>query len=234
MEENFMEKLKEWEELLTKIILENVPQVEVLPPQKMVNYFLVGHRPKMIKSLELLDKYINSGDLAISVGSWISAIGLFFYLKCGMKSESISIDCNDWEVSGITKNTRKNLCFVDSLGTEKYDLVIEAEMFSHYPCNILAVLKKMVDACKENGIIHISVPLGNWGKFQGYPKDVNIKETSPDQTYHEHLRLFSKDEIVNIVKNNFPECQLLENECVVTPDFGEVQITIWRKTHEKI
>lgn len=236
----FKDRIKEWEGLLRKIIRENIPRttkvngVGLSPPmgnnpEKMISYFLKGHRPKMLKSLELLDNYVNKGGLALSAGSWISAMGLFFYLKCGMKSESISIDCDDWELSGVTKNTRKNLCFVESLGKEKYDLVIEAEMFGHYPGSEAKCAKMIIDSCKKGGIVHFSVPLGGIGinisKYEPFPTaklDVN-------GSYDLHLRQYQEDEIIKMIKDIAPECELLENEIVITPAFGKIQITIWRK-----
>jgi len=230
-------KIKEWEDLLKKVIVENVPHhVEVGEglsppivnnPEAMIKYFLEGHRPKMIKSLKLLDKYVKKG-IILDVGSWISAMGLFFYQKCGMESESISIDCDNWELKGITKNFRKNLCFEKTLGKEKYDLVIEAEMFGHYPGSIIRVLEMMVSACKKNGIIHISVPIGEKGA--GVPKDkpVDVK-LDVTGSYEVHFREFFHDEIIEIINKLAPDCELLENETVTVPAFGDIQITIWRK-----
>jgi len=234
---DFTERIKEWEGLLQKVIIDNIPhhvKAEggvfsppiVNNPKAMIEYFLQGHRPKMIKSLELLNKYVKEKGIILDVGSWISAMGLFFYQKCGMESESISIDCDDWELKGITKNFRKNLCFEKTLGKEKYNLVIEAEMFGHYPGSIIRVLKMMVDACKKNGIIHISVPIGQKGA--GVPKDKPVDRLDVNGSYESHFREFFHDEIIEIINKLAPDCELLENETVTVPAFGDIQITIWR------
>lgn len=240
MKEVSKEKIDKWEGLLSKTIKNNIPRnVEVSganglsdpicnTPEKMIDYFLSGHRPKIIRSLEFMDTYVKKPGLLLDVGSWVSAFGLYFYQKCKMKSESISIDCDNWELSGITKNTRKNLCNY-SLEKNKYDVVCQAEMLGHYPGDIHRVIKMMFDACKNNGIVFCSVPIGGVGI--GLPKHEAMKCIPLDAngSYEAHLREFYKEEIVKIIKKISPNAELLENDIVRTPAFGEIQLTVWRK-----
>ncbi len=236
IEKPFDTRIKEWSTFLSKTIKENIKPSMIIPigvdfgPDTMINYFLEQHQPKMIKALELLDKYINSDGLALSVGSWISAIGLFFYLKCGMKSESISLDCENWELPDVTKNTNQNLCYVETLGKEKYDLIVCAELLSHFAGNIYKLIELMVNACRSNGIIYISVPLFV-GQTNFPPKTEIVPNTDLSRCYFVHHRLFQLDEIIEIMKDISPTCQLLKNTTVFTKGYGgNIQLCVWRKT----
>ena len=240
---SFKEQFDEWKTYLSKIIYENIPHDVVVKsggalsppianaPNRMVEYFLSGHLPKMEKSIELINKHLKGGKIGISVGSWISALGLFFNMKFGMFVESISIDCDDWELPNVAKNYRKNLCFVDDLGEEKYDFISEAEMFGHYPGSDIKVLKMMAKACKTGGVMHVSVPIGNIGLDLDKDKPISIS-LDVDGSYEHHFRQYRIDEVVEIINKISPEFELLENDSVVTPAFGRIQITVWRKKNK--
>jgi len=233
---DFEERIKVWEQFLSKTILENIkPEYTVdcpitFTPESMISYFLSSHKPKVVKCLELLDKHIQNGTLALSVGSWISAIGLFFFLKCRMKSESISIDCKSYEVPNVTKNLQQNLCFVEDLGTEKYDLVVSSELFSHFTGNIYKLIELIIKTLKPSGVLLLSVPIRIGSLKIGPPKDSPIPGINIEKSYADHLRGFEQNEIINIVQQINPNLKLLENETVFSPGYGgNIQICVWKK-----
>lgn len=235
--------LRKWEIEITDIIRTNIPTTEhndcinhldenrVYPPpcrDCIVWYFFQGHRTKTLKSIELLDKYIDNVGRILDVGTWISVIGYWFNMKCDMKTDSICIDCPDWELKDVEKHYQYNLAKHDITDKEKYDLVICSEMLSHFPGNIHNLIKQLVDACKAGGIIYISDTLGGIGK--NLPKDIELTEYSNKQGCNFQLRSFKDNEIIDIMKT-ITNCQLLETCYVSTFSYeGKIQITIWRKT----
>lgn len=241
---------KRWENDLTNIINEKFPNTEhndciyrltkdnlYYPPCKgcVLHYFFNLHKLKLTKAIEMLDKYVDfPNGKTLDVGTWISVIGYYFNMKCGMTTDSICIDCPAWVWDNVETHYQSDLSMnniVDVIGKEKYnnkyDFVLSCEMLSHFPGNIHKLIKQMIDACKVGGIIYISDALGNLG--EGLPKDRVIKEKVGKERCCFQMRQFSDNEIINIVRS-LSKCELLESNYVSTLGYtGKMQMTIWKK-----
>lgn len=88
-----------------------------------------------------------------------------------------------------------NLCEeVESLESDKYDLILHNHVLEHLPCNITAVLWHMHRSLKRDGLHMFSIPLtgGNYDEHLG-----NLEKQDAIARFgqHDHVRNFGQNDI---------------------------------------
>lgn len=161
--------------------------------------------------IKYISKYLNKDDEILDIGTGAGTLALYFANK---GYNITAIDISEKAIKECNKSKKQlklnNIVFVvdDFQNTKlkkKFDFIIFTEVIEHLENDDLQI-KKIYKLLKPNGILFLSTPSVNapiyrLGLAEKFDKEVG------------HLRRYSKNEIVNLVReNNFKIIEIVENE----------------------
>lgn len=124
---------------------------------EFVDKYIMGHKQRIAKGIEMLSRYIGYDKKILEVGSPHPFFSYYFY-----KYKNASVVCADlydrkWKVNDRLYFKKLNLC-TDMLN-EKFDVIIASEVWEHLPCNLYAVRDMLCNSLNEDGVMLFTFPM---------------------------------------------------------------------------
>lgn len=188
--------------------------------EAIVNHYIVDHWPRMIRTLDMLEKEDIRGVASYDVGSWIPFIGYHYYKKQGMFAHACSIDIQNWEMEGAAHH-QLDICKTHFQG--KFGLVICQEVLEHLPCNLYNVLENIVGMTDRH--ICISVPIGSTGKNRSKKLDI----TDSTNRSFAHIREFKDGELHGMMAEVAPNFLRKGVDYVACPVYNRMEISVYER-----